>query len=306
MNIDGICMIRYDVVVWKHDGQVKGWQCMDRKYTILKVLNNNVVIARNPALQEVVLIGKGIGFSKKSNDILDGPSVDKLYILHDVEEQQQYKQLLSQVDESFILVMNEVIFYSENQLGVKFNEHIHIALTDHIAFALKRIQQGIDITNPFSKETELLYPKEYTVAEEVVKLIEEETGIHLPEGEIGFIALHLHSATTNRSISKLNRYSQLINSLIQLIEQQLDISIDRSSMDYLRLIQHLRHGIDRIEREEQVGNQDRLAKVLKEEYPVCYNLAWKLMKVMQQKVGKNVSDAEAVYLTMHLQRLSPQ
>ncbi|MCF6408700.1 glucose PTS transporter transcription antiterminator GlcT [Pseudalkalibacillus salsuginis] len=279
---------------------------MDRKYTILKVLNNNVIIARDPALQEVVLIGKGIGFSKKSNDILDGPSVDKLYILHDMEEQQQYKQLLSQVDESFILVMNEVIFYSENQLGVKFNEHIHIALTDHIAFALKRIQQGIDITNPFSKETELLYPKEYTVAEEVVKLIEEETGVHLPEGEIGFIALHLHSAATNRSISKLNRNSQLINSLIQLIEQHLDISIDRSSMDYLRLVQHLRHGIDRIEREEQVGNQDKLAKVLKEEYPVCYNLAWKLMKVMQQKVGKHVSDAEAVYLTMHLQRLSPQ
>ncbi|WP_408007127.1 glucose PTS transporter transcription antiterminator GlcT [Pseudalkalibacillus sp. A8] len=279
---------------------------MDRHYTILKVLNNNVVIARDSSLQEVVLIGNGIGFSKKCNDILDGPSVDKLYILNDAEEQQQYKQLLSQVDESFILVMNEVIFYSENQLGVKFNEHIHIALTDHIAFALKRIQQGIDITNPFSKETELLYPKEYAVAEDVVKLIEEETGIHLPEGEIGFIALHLHSAATNRSISKLNSYSQLINSLIQIIEQQLDISIDRSSIDYLRLIQHLRHGIDRIEREEQVGKQDRLAKVLKEEYPVCYNLAWKLMKVMQQKVGKNVSDAEAVYLTMHLQRLSPQ
>ncbi|WP_261133161.1 glucose PTS transporter transcription antiterminator GlcT [Bacillus sp. Marseille-Q3570] len=279
---------------------------MDRQYTILKVLNNNVVIARDSNHLEVVLIGNGIGFSKKKDDILDGPSVDKLYILNDVEEQHQYKQLLSQVDESFILVMNEVIFYSENQLGVKFNEHIHIALTDHIAFAIKRIQQGIDIVNPFSKETELLYPKEYAVAKDVVSLIEEETGVHLPEGEIGFIALHLHSAATNRSVSKLNSYSQLINTLIHIIEQQLDISIDRSSIDYLRLIQHLRHGIDRIEHEEQVGNQDKLAKVLKEEYPICYNLAWKLMKVMQHKIGKNVSDAEAVYLTMHLQRLSPQ
>ncbi len=275
-------------------------------YTILKVLNNNVVIAQSPDEQEAVLIGKGIGFSKKAGDQLESSDADKLYVMKDEEKQHQYKQLIAQVDESIILVMNDIIQYSERKLDVKFDEHIHIALTDHIAFAIKRVQQGLDIVNPFLKETQLMYPKDYSVAEEVVEMIEEHLNVHLPDGEIGFIALHLHSAATNRSLSQINRYSQLMNTLIQMIEQQLDISIDKSSINYMRLIQHLRRGIDRIESGEQVGNQDRLAKVLKEEYPVCYNTAWKLMKVMQRRLGKTVSDAEAVYLTMHLQRLSSQ
>ncbi|SIA90475.1 RNA-binding antitermination protein GlcT [Mycobacteroides abscessus subsp. abscessus] len=48
---------------------------------------------------------------------------------------------------------------------------------------------------------------------------------------------------------------------------------------------------------------EKIADLLKSEYPVCYNLSWKLIKVMQQALRKKVFDAEAVYLTMHLQRL---
>lgn len=277
---------------------------MSADYTVEKVLNNNVVIAKDSKEKEVVLIGKGIGFSKKANDSLDSEKVDKLYILENQSSQDQYKQLLEQVDETFVIVMNDLIRYSEERLGTVFNEHIHIALTDHIAFAIKRIQQGLDIVNPFLTETQLLYPKEYSVSEDVVNLLQESTGVALPEGEIGFIALHLHSAMTSRSVSRLNSYSFLINRMIEMIENHLRISIDQSSINYTRLVQHLRHAIERIEQGEQVENQERLAKVLKDEYPVCYNLAWKLMKVMQHQLGKRVSDAEAVYLTMHLQRLS--
>lgn len=279
---------------------------MDDHYTILKILNNNVVIAVGENQQEAVLIGKGIGFSKKSGDRLEETNVDKLYVLKDEEKQHQYKQLISEIDETIILVMNDVIQLSEQKLNVQFDEHIHIALTDHIAFAIKRIQQGMDIVNPFLKETQLMYPREYAVAEDVVEVILTETGVSLPDSEIGFITLHLHSATTNRSLSDLNKYSQLMNSLVQLIEQQLDIRLDKGSINYVRLIQHLRRGIERIESGEQVGSQEKLAKVLKDEYPICYNTAWKLMKVMQRQLGKKASDAEAIYLTMHLQRLSSQ
>ncbi|TKJ02702.1 PRD domain-containing protein, partial [Bacillus cereus] len=45
------------------------------------------------------------------------------------------------------------------------------------------------------------------------------------------------------------------------------------------------------------------ADLLKAEYPVCYNLAWKLVKVMQKELQLPVYEAESIYLTMHLQRL---
>ncbi|MCY7610615.1 CAT RNA binding domain-containing protein, partial [Bacillus safensis] len=63
-------------------------------FTVDKALNNNVIIARHPSLGEVVLIGKGIGFGKKSGDVLDQDVFEKMFVLKNTKEQTEYKQLL--------------------------------------------------------------------------------------------------------------------------------------------------------------------------------------------------------------------
>ena len=188
-------------------------------------------------------------------------------------------------------------------MKLPLNEHIHIALTDHIAFAIKRIKQGLEVSNPFLIETKTLYPLEYSIASEVVTFIKEKTSISLPEGEIGFIALHIHSAIVNKPMSEVSNHSQLISTIIVLIEEYFTIEIKKDSIDYLRLIRHLRYTIERVKSGEMVEEPKKLALVLKEEYPVCYNFSWKIIKVMQQALQLPVYDAEAVYLTMHIQRL---
>jgi transcriptional antiterminator len=88
-----------------------------------------------------------------------------------------------------------------------------------------------------------------------------------------------------------------------MVEGQFEIAIDKEGIDYVRLVRHLRFAIDRVLKGEKVEEPEKIASLLKEEYPVCYNLSWKLIKVMQQTLKMKVFDAEAVYLTMHLQRL---
>lgn len=277
---------------------------MNGPFPIKKTLNNNAVIASNSSGQELIIIGKGIGFGKKKGDIISAEAIDKLYILTSEKEQEQYKALVYSLDESFIELLNDVINHIEERMKTTLNEHIHVALTDHVAFAVKRLEQGMDIRNPFLTETQTLYPKEYTVAEEAIEHINEALNIHLPEGEIGFVALHIHSAVTNKSLSDINSHSRLINKLSSIIEESLSIKLERKSINYLRLVRHLRHTIERVELGEHGEKQEKLAKVLKEEYPLCYNLAWKLIKVMQNTLNKPIPEAEAVYLTMHLQRLT--
>ena len=160
------------------------------------------------------------------------------------------------------------------------------------------------IKNPFLKETKALYPAEYEIAADVVDYINQSLQVELPEGEIGFIALHIHSAITDKAIADLNKYSQLVTKLINVIEDQLEIQIDRESIHYLRLVRHLRYTIERITNNEFIEEPEKIANLLKTEYPVCYNLAWKLIKIMQQTLNTSVYDGEVVYLTMHLQRLN--
>ncbi|EDL62576.1 BglG family transcription antiterminator, partial [Bacillus sp. SG-1] len=177
------------------------------------------------------------------------------------------------------------------------------ALTDHILFAINRLMKGMAIRNPFLMETKALYLFEYEVARDVVALLNEETNVELPEGEIGFIALHIHSAMMNKDLSQVNQHSRLIGTLTSTIENTLEANIDKESVHYMRLVRHLRYTIERVLRQERVQEPEKIALLLKEEYPLCYNLSWKLIKIMQQTLKKPVDDAEAVYLTMHLQRI---
>ena len=272
-------------------------------FIVEKVLNNNVVIANHPMYGEVVSIGKGLGFNRKKGDELSPELAEKTFVLKSEKEQENYKKLLPKIDQNLQAAIIESILLINNRVPGKLNEHIHVGLTDHLLFALHRVSQGMTIKNPFLKETITLYPFEHNIAVEVVDLIQDKTGIGLPEGEIGFITLHIHSAIANKDLSDVNQYSQLTFQLIQVIEEQLNVHINKDSIDYSRLIRHLRFMMDRVQSGEVVDEPEKIALLLKEEYPICYNLSWKLIKIMQHKLGKPVCDAEAVYLTMHIQRL---
>ncbi|REJ19376.1 MAG: PtsGHI operon antiterminator [Bacillaceae bacterium] len=273
-------------------------------FKVKKVLNNNVLIAGHDTFQEVVLIGKGIGFGKKRGELISNETVEKIFVLKNEQEQEQYKKLLPYTNEKMIEVVSDCIAHISKKVGLPLNEHIHIALTDHITFAIKRIEQGMDIKNPFLSETEVLYPKEYNIASEVVSIIEDKLKIKLPKGEIGFIALHIHSAITHKSISEVNRHSQLIAQLIEVAEDSLNIQLDKESFNYLRLVRHLQLTIERVLKEEKTEEPEELALLLKKKYPLCYNVAWKMIKMMQQVLKKQIDEAEAVYLTMHLYRIA--
>ncbi|GKU85274.1 glucose PTS transporter transcription antiterminator GlcT [Niallia sp. NCCP-28] len=270
---------------------------------IKKALNNNVLIAEHQSYGEVVLIGKGIGFNRKRGDSIDTDMVEKLFVLKNEKEQANYLKLLPHLDNDLLEVIISSIELIKSKTNAVLNEHIHVALTDHIMFAASRLSNGLILNNPFLIETKALYPFEYQIAEEVVQLIEEQKGLHLPVGEIGFIALHIHSAMMNKELSEVNQHSQLVTKLVNLIEEQLEVKIDKDSIDYMRLVRHLRFTIERVHTGEKVEEPEKITSLLKDEYPLCYNLSWKLIKVMQQTLKKQVYDAEAVYLTMHLQRL---
>jgi len=271
---------------------------------VAKVLNNNVIIAEHPEHGEVVVIGKGIGFNRKTGDTISLEAIEKMFILTNQMEQEQYKQLVRQVDEQLIEVIGEIISYISRKTQSELNEHIHIALTDHLAFAIKRAEQDLAFHNPFLYETKEIYPLEFELAEYAIDLIHKKLGVDLGDDEIGFVALHINSAITNRHISEVRGHAQLIADLVAAIEQELQISISRHSLDYSRLLTHLRFAIERVRRGEHIGEIERLDTLLQQEYPKLYTLAGKLTDIMEQRLHKPICHAELSYLTMHLQRIT--
>ena len=52
---------------------------------VIKVLNNSLVLALNDEGQEIILMGKGIGFQKTIGYKLSSKEIDKVFVLKDRE-----------------------------------------------------------------------------------------------------------------------------------------------------------------------------------------------------------------------------
>ncbi|WP_088103753.1 PRD domain-containing protein [Halalkalibacter urbisdiaboli] len=276
---------------------------MISSFLIKKILNNNVVIAERSGNQEVILIGKGIGFGRNQGELISEQDVDKLFLLVDGSEQERYKQLLSDVDESLILLIEEMVQFIQAQLQIKLDERIHLALTDHIQFAIRRIEQGIEIPNPFLMETEIMFPQEFAVARKVVEQLNIGLDVELPEAEIGFITLHINRAYSKKTIAETSVHPQLIHELVELIEKELNIHIDKQSVQYMRIVSYLCDVVDRFKVDGDIYRSNNLTHVLKEEFQLCYNVTNLIVDLLNNRFSSSYSIGQMPDVVLFLKKL---
>ncbi|ERN52464.1 PRD domain-containing protein [Alkalihalophilus marmarensis] len=275
---------------------------MNGTYRIEKVVNNNVVIAQSPELNEVIVIGKGIGFGRKKGQHIQADAIDKLFVLKDKEEQKQYRELLSDLDEALIVHINEIIRMIQRELPKPLYERIHLALTDHIQFAIRRLEQGIEISNPFLTETEMMFPNEFHLARKAVDYLNSHLAVELPEAEIGFVALHIYSASSNQPLSEMNEHPQLISELVEIIMEKGNVSLNRRSVEYMRLVSFLCELIDRFQSTDILNYSPKLSDVLKEEFELCYTVSSELINVLNQRFNTHYKAEQLPEVVFYLQR----
>jgi transcriptional antiterminator len=273
-------------------------------YDVIKVFNNNVVLA-NHLGTEKVLIKKGIGFSNKAGDKIPADTeFERIFAIENPEIGSKFNQLINRVDHELIGICEEILHMICEETGEKLDEEIHIRLTDHIAFTVFRIQNDDKIDNPFMVEIETLYEKEVEIAEQAIELLEETLGIRIPHEEAGFIALHIHSLKTKDSLSNTVKYVYICNSAAEVIEDELGIEIDRKSIDYARFASHIRYAVERILKKVEIKNE--LLPAIRKTYKHSYRLARLVGRMMEQELYASVPDEEIGYLTLHIERLKTQ
>ena len=161
---------------------------------------------------------------KKPGELITKESnIEQKFIKIDDSEKANYVEILKNVEGEILAVAEEIISLAEDILEEKLNSHIHVGLGDHISFAMKRMELGIDIVNPFLNEIQTLYPNEYIIAEKGSKLIKEKLNVALPESEIGFITLHIHSARVNEEVSQSLKYTRIVKEVMEYIQEILGI-----------------------------------------------------------------------------------
>ena len=273
---------------------------LNKDEIVSKVFNNNIVLV-NSENSEKILFAKGIGFGKKTNSIIPkGTAIDKVFVIENKDNINNLKHLVNQIDSEFFAVCEEIIYEISNMIETDFNERIHIGLIDHLFFAVKRLKDNQEVDNPFIVETKTLYPKEYSLAEIVGKKIGAYSQVYIPDDEIGFIALHIHSALNDGKISNTIKNTAILNDIVEYVEKKLGCTICKQSLDYARFCTHVKFALQRIMTDNMIENN--LTKIIKKEYTQSYCISEGIAKIIETNMGVTVTEEEIACLTIHIER----
>jgi transcriptional regulatory protein LevR/transcriptional regulator with AAA-type ATPase domain len=99
--------------------------------------------------------------------------------------------LENMIEAPIMKVVEKVINFCEEELKRKLDKHIYYGLAVHINNAVDRIRRNKKIQNPELNGIRKEYKKEFNVAMEALKIIEETIDIHMPVDEAGFITMFL-------------------------------------------------------------------------------------------------------------------
>lgn len=270
-------------------------------YRIVKVLNNNGVLAlTNDNQTEVIILGKGIGFGKRINERFKLTGEAKVYELQAESDRGQPHSLAMNIDPVFIEITSSIIGHVQEEIG-EIDTNVLLPLADHIAYAVKRIQDQGYIHNPMTQDIRVLFPEEFKIAREGWSLVAKTFHLETNDDESGYIALHLHGALNQQQISDILNQTQIIHDCMESIELRMDIHMDQNSLSYNRLVTHMKYMLARMAKGESIDLN--MNTYLEHQYPQTFLFATELCEKIAADTHLSYGMEEIGYLALHIERV---
>lgn len=273
-------------------------------FRVKKVLNHNTVIGIGMDDNwEYLLIGKGIGFGRKVSERIEVPEECTVYSLHEQTQRGSAAELVKSIDPVFLEITEQILKESEKVFG-KIDWAILFPMADHIAYAVKRIRNQEQISNPLTEDIRALFHMEYKTAERIGSVLKERLDVEIDEHEIGYIALHIHSAIEDENVALSMQIARTVRECIQLVEEETGMKIDTVSLSYNRLMNHVRYMAARAVKGEKL--KLNMNDYMLEKFPDAYRLASTVCGHLEKYLKKPLDEVEIGYLAMHIQRVSEE
>ena len=273
---------------------------------ILRVFNNNVVLARDLARGEVILTGRGLGFQAKPGQPVDPAKVVKVFVPDEGRDPDNFGQLVAAIPPEHLNLADQALEVARQQMRVSSSSSIVVALADHLSFAIKRVLKGIQLEYPLHAEVAHLYPDELAVAERIVVYVNEHITVPLPPEEAVPIALHLVNAGfVSGDLSFTYTMTGVIQQMLAVVRERYGVDVSHESMNVARFITHVRYLFVRVQQHQQLTGQEATIGVgIRQHYPEATRTAQQLATIVELRLGRRLSEDEVSYLALHVARMT--
>lgn len=272
---------------------------------IRKILNNNVVIAINSRNEEIILMGLGIGFSKKTGQAVEVDKIEKVFGLKATSDIQSFSEILNEIPSKII----ELSMLTLAEVKTKFDKEISdttlVAFADHLHAALLRTEENISVKNFLLWDIKRFFPEEFKICLKALKKVKEQYNVELPEDEAGFLTMHIVNGTLGAGHEYAMQLTKLMEEILTTLKYTLKITFDEQDIYFQRFITHLKFFTERIlsgsVRVEE--NDKELFALIMRKYPNAFLSTRKVSEFLKKTRDYEVSESEQIYMTVHLARI---
>lgn len=269
----------------------------------IKKINNNVAVCKDGNGCELIAFGKGIGFPQMPYEV-KLENLDRTF--YNISA--QYIGLINELPMDIIEFTMKILPVIQSKLSYDLNPNLVLTLADHLAFAIEREKKNIYIEMPLIYDMEQQYPMEMKLSRYIVTQLDKVFHVKLGRNELSGIAMSIISAkiTQEQEMSgpKPIDFENTLKDICKIIEEQLNIVVNKEVFDYARFATHIKYLLDRICSKEYIDTDNiTLYQNLKGEFADISRCVDCIIEYLNQKLDCEVTEEEKMYLILHVNRI---
>lgn len=186
----------------------------------------------------------------------------------------------------------------------QMTDESYIGLILHITIAIDRILKGEVLTGENGKLPEYEKDEDYALARSIIRKLEAEISLKIPQNETGYILLHIRGSKVNYSGQTRLTYKIGVEETLNLIDRMLDAYDNTLACELTcdeefihGLMMHLEPAMVRLKNDMSIYNP--LLDEIKKEYPDVFEKCKKAAAVITENTGLQVPETEIGFLAMH-------
>lgn len=270
---------------------------------VIKRVNNNAAMCLDSKGRPVVAFGKGVGFTKVSED-LPLSSIERTFYNVDAH----YLALIDEIPADVLSYAMELADAARAELPYELGPNLAFALADHISFALERTRRGMNVKLPITYDIAQQYPLEMRLGELARNAIRERFSVNLPETETAGLAMCLiNNAFVPQGSDAADTAAEdeaIVREVTRLIESRMGVTIDRGGFGYARFATHMHYLLRRLRAPEDVQPENSaLWQTVSAAHPDEAACAAEVAECIYHHLACDIGEDERLYLLLHIDRM---
>lgn len=272
---------------------------------ITQVINNNLVFSSDESGKEIVVVGRGLGYQARRGDEVSAEKIEKIFALKDDKEKNHFLLMVQDIPYEVISFGLRICDYITECSSKHINRrYLLIPLVDHINTTLERYRDNIRLDSNILWDIRFLYKEEFKIASDVVDMMISTFGLPVDNSEANYITLHIINAELDLEPQDGYRANSIVEIAVKTVEEYMDISLDRESVDFTRFVTHLQFFAKRMINSSAWNDEDdEISKAIQYQYHTAYRCAQAVLERIEKEYHFQAHRSECFYLTIHIARL---